>query len=242
MTTDIKDPAWDSLSYDEKNKVLFERQKEMLEEFLEKGAISKPQYEKSMHDLVEKMNVEEYLDIVDESGQPTGAIISRDEAHRNGILHRTAHVWVIRPKTGGYDILLQKRSEEKESFPGMYDTSSAGHISAGVEPMPSALRELSEELGITAASTDLQYAGTFRIQYEKEFHGRMFRDNEVPTVYVYDKPVEIRSLTLQASEVSEVRWFDLEEVWNEIKIDRHRFCVPTAGLNVLREYLKERGQ
>lgn len=184
----------------------------------------------------------EYLDIVDESGQPTGAIISRNEAHRNGILHRTAHVWVIRAKIGGYDILLQKRSEEKESFPGMFDTSSAGHIPAGVGPMPSALRELSEELGIKAAPADLKYAGTFRIQYEKEFHGRMFRDNEVTTVYVYDKPVDISSLTLQASEVSEVRWFDLEEVWNEIKTDRHRFCVPTAGLNVLREYLKERGQ
>ncbi len=54
----------------------------------------------------------EYLDIVDELGQPTIAIISRDEAHRNGILHRTAHVWVIRLKTGGYDIFLHKRSEE----------------------------------------------------------------------------------------------------------------------------------
>ena len=55
MLTDIKDAAWDSLSYEEKNRLLFERQKAMLEEFLEKGAISKPQYEKSMHDLIEKM-------------------------------------------------------------------------------------------------------------------------------------------------------------------------------------------
>lgn len=58
-STDIKDPAWDSLSYAEKNRVLFERQKHMLEEFLEKGAISKQQYEKSLHDLTEKMNITE---------------------------------------------------------------------------------------------------------------------------------------------------------------------------------------
>ena len=58
MPSDIKEPAWDSLTYAEKNKALFERQKAMLEEFLEKGAISQPQYEKSMHDLIEKMNVE----------------------------------------------------------------------------------------------------------------------------------------------------------------------------------------
>ena len=55
MPPDIKDATWDSLSYKEKNRLLFERQKTMLEEFLEKGAISKPQYEKSMHDLIEKM-------------------------------------------------------------------------------------------------------------------------------------------------------------------------------------------
>ena len=77
----------------------------------------------------------------------------------------------------------------------------------------------------------------FQIQYEKEFHGHIFRDNEVASVYIYQEPVEIASLTLQESEVSEVRWFDLDEVWNEIKTDRSRFCVPTGGLKVLREYL-----
>lgn len=55
MTTEISDPAWDSLTYEEKNKLLFERQKHMLEEFLERGAISQQQYEKSLYDLTEKM-------------------------------------------------------------------------------------------------------------------------------------------------------------------------------------------
>ena len=53
MTTE-NDTVWDSLSYEEKNSLLFERQKKMLEEFLEKGAISKAQYDKSLHDLTEK--------------------------------------------------------------------------------------------------------------------------------------------------------------------------------------------
>lgn len=57
MTTDIKDPTWDSLSYEEKNHALFERQKKMLEEFLERGAISQQQYDKSLHDLTEKMKI-----------------------------------------------------------------------------------------------------------------------------------------------------------------------------------------
>ena len=131
---------WDSLTYEQKNQALFERQKHTLEEFLEHGAISKQQYEKSLHDLTEKMGTKEYLDIVDESGHPTGETISRDAAHTDGILHRTAHVWVVRKTDRGYDILLQKRSAEKDSFPGLYDTSSAGHIPAGDEPLESALR------------------------------------------------------------------------------------------------------
>ena len=228
---------WDSLTYEQKNEVLLERQKHTLEEFLKHGAISKQQYEKSLHDLTQKMGTKEYLDIVDEYGHPTGETISRDVAHTDGILHRTAHVWVVRKTDEGYDILLQKRSEEKDSFPGLYDTSSAGHIPAGDEPLESALRELKEELGISATADQLHYAGSFRIQYEKEFHGRMFRDNEVTWVYVYDAPVDISTLKLQESEVSEVRWFDWDEVWNEIKTDRGRFCVPTGGLNVLRKYL-----
>ena len=180
----------------------------------------------------------EYLDIVDEQGRPTGGIVSRAEAHEKGILHRTAHVWVVRNVTGRAEVLLQKRSEEKESFPGMYDTSSAGHIPAGEEPLPSALRELREELGIAASPADLTYAGTFRIRYEKTFHGRLFKDNEVTKVYVYREPVDIGSLHLQESEVTQVRWFDLEAVWNEIMSgDRSRFCVPAAGLKVLRDHL-----
>ena len=77
----------------------------------------------------------------------------------------------------------------------------------------------------------------FRIQYEKEFHGRMFRDNEVTRVFVYEEEVDIESLTLQESEVEEVRWFDLNEVAEEIKTSRERFCMPTEGLNKLIRYL-----
>ena len=80
----------------------------------------------------------EILDIVDDNGQPTGEVIDRVTAHREGILHRTSHVWLVRIKDGRQQVLLQKRSEEKDSYPGCYDISSAGHIPAGVDFVPSA--------------------------------------------------------------------------------------------------------
>ena len=85
---------------------------------------------------------EERFDICDEEGRPTGETIGRTRAHREGIAHRTVHIWIARRREGRYEVLLQKRSREKDSFPGLWDTSSAGHISAGDEPLPSALREL----------------------------------------------------------------------------------------------------
>ena len=38
----------------------------------------------------------EIFDIIDESGRPTGKTVDRETAHAEGILHRTAHVWLLR--------------------------------------------------------------------------------------------------------------------------------------------------
>ena len=94
------------------------------------------------HILQEKEKQVELFDIVDDKGIPTGETVERAEAHEKDILHRTAHVWVVRMKEGKPQVLLQKRAAGKDSFPGCYDTSSAGHIRAGDEPLDSALREL----------------------------------------------------------------------------------------------------
>ena len=179
----------------------------------------------------------EYLDVCDEKGQPTGGIVSRDKAHRDGIPHRTAHVWVIREEKGRIQVLLQKRSANKESFPGMYDTSSAGHIPAGCEPLDSALRELREELGIEAGEGQLCYIGAICNRYEAQFRGKIFRDNEYCSVYLYREPLDAESLHLQAEEVERVDWFDLEQVREEIEHSRERFCVPGASLDLLRRFL-----
>lgn len=38
----------------------------------------------------------EFFDIVDEKGIPTGETIERTQAHKKGVRHRTAHIWIIR--------------------------------------------------------------------------------------------------------------------------------------------------
>ena len=180
----------------------------------------------------------ELFDVIDSKGNPAGQIVSREKAHAEGIPHRTAHIWIIRKKEGKVQILLQKRSQNKDSFPGKFDTSSAGHIQAGDEPLESALRELKEELGISATPDQLHFAGTFPISFAKEFHGKMFRDEEIAFVYIYQEPVNTAELVLQTEEVEEVQWFDLEEVYEQCGKRREIFCVPEGGLGVVRSYLK----
>ncbi len=55
MDIDIEDKAWAGLTHEEKNIVLFHKQKDMLDLLLERGAISQEQHDKSLHDLTEKM-------------------------------------------------------------------------------------------------------------------------------------------------------------------------------------------
>jgi hypothetical protein len=47
--------VWDNMSYEQKNHELYLRQKELLDTFLEHGAISKEQHDKSLQDLTDKM-------------------------------------------------------------------------------------------------------------------------------------------------------------------------------------------
>ena len=60
---DYNNAGCDKQTHEEKNRLLFFRQKEMLDMFLQKGAITKVQHDKSLHDLTVKMGqIEENKD------------------------------------------------------------------------------------------------------------------------------------------------------------------------------------
>ena len=54
-----EDRNWSALSYEEKNHQLFLKQKALLDGFLEHGAITQAQHDKSLYDLIEKMGEHE---------------------------------------------------------------------------------------------------------------------------------------------------------------------------------------
>ena len=180
-----------------------------------------------------------------EDGSETGLVRERSLVHENGDLHGTSHVWIVRPgETGSFQLLLQKRSLQKDSYPGCYDISSAGHVPAGSNYLDSALRELEEELGIKARPEDLKEAFLHLGYAEAEFHGKPFKNAEVSMVYLYDKPVELSDLSLQEAEVEEVRWMEYDKVLAEVRQEAEqgkaeRYCIFLEELERIGEMYRQ---
>ena len=176
----------------------------------------------------------EILDVVDEQGIPTGVTVERTKAHEEGIRHRTSHVWVLREKEGKVQILLQRRSADKDSNPLCYDCSSAGHIPAGVDFVPSAIRELKEELGIDVKKEELTYCGTKRINHTNTFHGKIFKDNQVSRVYCMYRDIEEKDFIIQKEELESVKWFDFEEIIQLVRENKIDNCIDMQELEMVK--------
>lgn len=179
----------------------------------------------------------ELLDIVDENGTPTGITRERTLCHTLGTRHRTAHVWFARLGEQGYEILLQKRSLQKDSYPDCYDISSAGHIPAGCTPVSSALRELQEELGLSADADSLEYFGCLSTESCRIFHGKPFHNREFSLHYLCTAPIDINKLVLQESEVQSVCWMSLDTVIADVSRHASGYCLHLEELKQLQAFL-----
>jgi 16S rRNA (adenine1518-N6/adenine1519-N6)-dimethyltransferase len=70
----------------------------------------------------------------------------RSEVHGNNLRHRAVHMLIF---NDAGDVYLQQRSRSKDRHPLKWDSSAAGHVSAGENYDETARRELKEELGVT---------------------------------------------------------------------------------------------
>ena len=180
----------------------------------------------------------EFFDIRNPDGTVTGKVKERELVHRDGDLHGTVHIFIVRKGTEGPEILLQKRSAEKDSFPGCYDISSAGHLSAGQDYFEAACRELEEELGIHAGEEELRFIG-FHEGYAKEiFYGKPFINHEISAVYLYEKEVDIGTLVLQEEEVESVRWISFSICKEKAATRDKGYCLFEDELKMLEPYIR----
>ncbi len=152
----------------------------------------------------------EFFDVLDEEGNKTGKIKSREEVHRDGDWHKSVHIWIVNDKG---EVLLQKRSPNKDSHPNMWDISSAGHLVAGDDSVSGALREIKEELGVEVLPEQLSLIGTRK---KASKYTQTFVNNEFSDVYLLRWSLTLNQLHIQEEEVSAVKYVPLDEFRNMI--------------------------
>jgi len=182
--------------------------------------------------------MKEYLDIVDKNGIPTGETVERSVAHSEGIWHRTSHVWLLRKKDNKVQILLQKRVLTKDSFPGCYDISSAGHIPAGDDFETSALRELKEELGVEAKADALIICGDRTIIWDDSFGGKPYHDRQISRIFVMWIDLEEDQFMLQPEEVDSVMWMDFDACMEGVRSNTFNHCIVMEELEMVEKEVK----
>ncbi len=138
----------------------------------------------------------ELLEVVDQDGNVVG-LAERSELHGNpSLIHRVVHVLVFNSRG---ELLLQKRSQEKDVAPGRWDTSVGGHVNPGEDMRGAALREMGEELGITGTSVDFLYSYIFTDRIESELTSTFS--------LIYDGDIKFNG-----EEIDEVRYWNVEEI------------------------------
>ncbi|KAM7459718.1 hypothetical protein LguiA_036712 [Lonicera macranthoides] len=157
----------------------------------------------------QQVKKEEHFDVLNKTGQKTGTTKPRGDVHRDGDYHRAVHVWIFAEST--QELLLQRRADCKDSWPRLWDSSSAGHISAGDSSLITARRELHEELGVILPKDAFEFL--FFFLQECVINDGNFINNEFNDVYLVttSAPIPVEAFTLQASEVSAVKYISFEE-------------------------------
>ncbi len=141
---------------------------------------------------------DELIDVVDEQDNVIGESM-KSESHANGLWHRASTVFVFNDKN---ELLLQKRALTQR-LPNKLGASASGHLIKGDSYEQGALRELKEELGITAKLT---FVSMFKLNVA---HSENDIDKEHCALYscIYNGPFNI-----QKEELTCVKFYSIDAI------------------------------
>lgn len=157
----------------------------------------------------------ELIDVLNENGNPTGQVETKEVIYNRGYWHRSVHIWIM---NANQEILVQKRNPMKKTFPNLWAISSAGHVMAGESSLTSGIRELKEELDIDAKPEELEFLFTIkRVQPYRNSYIRVFDD-----VYLLKRNLDVDKTKLQVEELTDIKYVYyeyLESIFQEGDID-----------------------
>jgi isopentenyldiphosphate isomerase len=158
---------------------------------------------------------DELLDVVDEQDRVVGQA-TRREVRRRRLLHRFSSVLCHDPAGRLY---VHRRTDDKDVYPGMYDTSAGGVLAAGETYLEAARRELAEELGVVGPEPRFLFRHRYR-GLENPSWSALFE-------VTWDGPVRP-----QASEIAWGAFLTLDEL--DARLEEWPFC--PDGLEIFRRW------
>ena len=154
------------------------------------------QRRKSMKQVIQHFEDEEWLPVVDEEGKVLGRAL-RSACHGGErILHPVVHLHVMNHNK---HLFLQKRPETKLIQPGKWDTAVGGHIAFGEDVKTALQREAYEEIGLKNFSARPIGNYVFESEVEREL---------VYSFISYD----YKGINLHSEEVEEGRFWSKKQI------------------------------
>lgn len=101
---------------------------------------------------------------------------------------------------------------KKKLWPGKWDVTVGGHLKSGEFGMQALKRECMEELGLKVSNNEIEYIVSSTSRYNKN----NYINNHYDECYIIHKNININAFHLQSNEVSQIRFFNKEEIINRI--------------------------
>lgn len=164
-----------------------------------------------------KSNKKEIMDLIDEEDEVIGTA-SRKEIREQNLFHRGVIIFVF---NSDGNLFVQKRSKNKDLYPGKYDLSCSGAVNTEESYEDAACREAEEELGISGPLTFVR-----RIRYKDE------KVNYLAHIYcvLYDNEIKLND-----GEIESGKFVSLEEL--KKMLEGKDFCKEAKA--IIAKYLAE---
>lgn len=174
----------------------------------------------------------EKLNILDEQGNVLGQEY-RDVIHQKGLLHGEVHVWCVTPEN---ELIFQHRAKDKDTYPDLLDATAGGHVDLGETYEESAVKELKEETGLDAKTSDMLF---LRTEVRKSFDEVTGMTNHPRrNIYLLKKKVNVDGLEIEEGKALGFVSFPIEKLLNLDEQEAKRF-IPTLldkdGLSLFEE-------
>ncbi len=139
----------------------------------------------------------ELWDVYDASRQKTNNIVERGKSLKPGQYHLVIHVCFFNQQN---QMLIQKRSLNKEGWPGLWDISVGGAVKSGETSQHAASRESYEELGIKHDFSN--QLPRLTLTFERGFDD----------IYIARKNIAIDQISFVDHEVCDAKWASEDEI------------------------------